>query len=217
MDKRPSPTITIIGVVVVLIATGLFVWGIMYKPAYGSSVVINRWVVTHQSPKHITIRLDILPAIGYGPHADWIGYTAPDHKHSPNVIDLPKNSDVTLIIHNYDSQTAPRNQYFSLVQGTIGGREQVTPYKESTRTVQVMNPQVMSHTFTIPDLGVSVPMMGVGDNAPATAYDIMKFTFRTHGAGKYRWQCIVPCGFGLYGFGGPMQELGYMDGLFVVS
>ncbi len=31
--------------------------------------------------------------------------------------------------------------------------------------------------------------------------------------GHYRWQCFVPCAAGLlYGFGGPMQTIGYMDG-----
>jgi hypothetical protein len=35
--------------------------------------------------------------------------------------------------------------------------------------------------------------------------------------GVFRWRCIVPCGFGLYGNGGPMQALGYMDGLITVT
>ena len=31
--------------------------------------------------------------------------------------------------------------------------------------------------------------------------------------GHYRWQCFVPCAAGfIYGFGGPMQTIGYMDG-----
>ena len=39
------------------------------------------------------------------------------------------------------------------------------------------------------------------------------FTFRTGKPGHYRWQCFVPCAAGfLYGFGGPMQTIGYMDG-----
>jgi len=40
------------------------------------------------------------------------------------------------------------------------------------------------------------------------------FTFRTGKRGTYRWQCFVPCAAGfILGFGGPMQSLGYMDGL----
>jgi hypothetical protein len=40
------------------------------------------------------------------------------------------------------------------------------------------------------------------------------FTFHTGKKGTYRWQCFVPCAAGfILGFGGPMQSLGYMDGL----
>jgi len=34
----------------------------------------------------------------------------------------------------------------------------------------------------------------------------------------YRWQCFVPCGLGfLYGNGGPMQTIGFMDGFLEVQ
>ena len=45
----------------------------------------------------------------------------------------------------------------------------------------------------------------------------MKFSFMTPGPGQYPWQCFVPCGLGfLYGNGGPMQTVGYMDGFLKV-
>ena len=77
--------------------------------------------------------------------------------------------------------------------------------------------------FAIPQLGVSVPLEGVSDdaknpcaNAPcplSTANYRIDFTFRTHGKGLFRWQCFVPCAAGfIQGFGGPMQTVGYMDG-----
>src|ERR1039457_6760360 len=35
--------------------------------------------------------------------------------------------------------------------------------------------------------------------------------------GQYPWQCFLPCGLGyLYGNGGPMQTVGYMDGFLKV-
>jgi hypothetical protein len=38
------------------------------------------------------------------------------------------------------------------------------------------------------------------------------------GPGQYPWQCFVPCALGyLYGNGGPMQTLGYMDGFMKVA
>jgi hypothetical protein len=87
-----------------------------------------------------------------------------------------------------------------------------------------INPDNASHTFAIPELGVLVPLEGVPDDAknqcdfapcdPKTmAHRTITFTFRTGKKGKFRWQCFVPCAAGFqFGFGGPMQTIGYMDG-----
>ena len=81
-----------------------------------------------------------------------------------------------------------------------------------------INPDDAAHTFTIPDLGVSVPLLGVADNAPAGAQNVVQFEFIAPPQGTYRWQCFVPCAAGtLYGNGGPMQTLGYMAGEMTVS
>jgi hypothetical protein len=80
-----------------------------------------------------------------------------------------------------------------------------------------------AHTFTVPSMGVSVPLFGVPATAKNTcavapcttnfAHETDRFTFHTGAAGVYRWQCFVPCGLGfLYGNGGPMSTLGYMGG-----
>jgi hypothetical protein len=77
--------------------------------------------------------------------------------------------------------------------------------------------------FSIPQLGLSVPLEGVSAtaknpcaNAPCSLsfdHTTTSFTFRTPGKGLYRWQCFVPCAAGyIAGFGGPMQTVGYMDG-----
>jgi hypothetical protein len=91
------------------------------------------------------------------------------------------------------------------------------------KTLRVINPDDASHTFAIPQLGVIVPLLGVPDNAKnqcgyapcamTNAHNTITFSFRVPGRGHYRWQCFVPCAAGwIYGFGGPMQTLGYMDG-----
>ncbi len=65
----------------------------------------------------------------------------------------------------------------------------------------------MGHTFTIPTLGISVPLIGVNGNATNLVrsgsvhhqlrpHNIIKFSFVTPGPGSYRWQCFVPCGGG---------------------
>ena len=77
-------------------------------------------------------------------------------------------------------------------------------------------------------MGLIVPLMGVPDEAPnqceegallarARRIETITFTIRTGKPGRYRWQCFVPCAAGfLFGFGGPMQTIGYMDGFLQV-
>ena len=91
----------------------------------------------------------------------------------------------------------------------------------------MINPDDASHTFTVPDLGISVPLPGVADDAknqcsaaPCTldqAHTTITFSFMTPGKGTYRWQCFVPCALKTYfGNGGPMQTIGWMSGELVV-
>ena len=91
------------------------------------------------------------------------------------------------------------------------------------KPTQAIDPDAASHVFAVPQIGLSVPIKGVPDdaknpcgNAPCgLSFDhtTTTFTFRTPGKGLYRWQCFVPCAAGyIDGFGGPMQTVGYMDG-----
>jgi hypothetical protein len=96
------------------------------------------------------------------------------------------------------------------------------------KPLKVLNPDLASHTFAIPDLGVTVPLKGVPDDAKnqcsvapcnlSEAHTTVTFSFRTGKPGKYRWQCFVPCAAGfMLGFGGPMQSIGWMDGYLVAT
>jgi hypothetical protein len=187
--------------------------------------------------KHVTVNLSIQQTTNRGPHGNWLGYqlqppvalqpnfdtssaALEKYKYGATNFTLPAHALVTVIIHNYDSQTPLRNPYFSQVTGTIGGvaycdanglKGMAPCGQNSLAPFQVVNPMITSHTFTIPDLGVSVPMVGIPST---TGFMTMKFTFRAPGKGTFRWQCIVPCGAGTYGFGGPMSQFGYMNGIF---
>jgi hypothetical protein len=134
------------------------------------------------------------------------------------VVTLPANSLVTVTVLQYDTATGLRNPYWGGPRGLVG--EMLLDGKPTP----TLDPGLASHTFAIPDLGVSVPLAGIPDNAKnpcgvapctlAEAHQTITFTFRTGRRGTYRWQCFVPCAFGtVLGFGGPMQSLGYMDGL----
>ena len=135
---------------------------------------------------------------------------------------MPANTLVRVTIYNYDGQSGLRNPFISQAQGTVGGG-----FTLNGRTTRAIGPDAASHIFAIPQLGVSVPVYGVADdaknqcgNAPCgldTAHTTTTFTFRSGKAGLYRWQCFVPCAAGyIQGWGGPMQTVGYMDGFIKV-
>jgi hypothetical protein len=133
------------------------------------------------------------------------------------ILTAPSNSLVKVTIYQYDTATGLRNPYWGGPQGIVG------EMSINGKSVQTLDPDLASHTFAIPDLGVSVPLQGVADDAKnqcsvapctlAEAHNTITFTFRTGKPGTYRWQCFVPCAAGfILGFGGPMQSIGYMDG-----
>jgi hypothetical protein len=167
-----------------------------------------------------TITLQTVASIGFGPHPAWVSYLARDRQgrwRHTTVLTVPANSAVKVTIYQYDTATGLRNPYWGGPRGIVG---QMTV---DGKPVPTLDPDLASHTFAIPDLGVSVPLKGVADNAKnqcsvapctlAQAHTTVTFTFRTGKAGTYRWQCFVPCAAGfILGFGGPMQSVGYMDG-----
>jgi hypothetical protein len=171
------------------------------------------------------ITLQTVAAIGRGAHPDWVSYFARNQQgtweHS-TILKVPAHSLIHVTVYNFDGASGLRNPFFGQPRGLVGGTMNV-----DGKTLRALKPDDASHTFTIPDLGVSVPLAPVGDNAPnqcsvapcklSNAHRTIKFTFRTGAPGKIRWQCFVPCAAGfILGFGGPMQTVGYMDGFLEV-
>lgn len=159
---------------------------------------------TVATTKHLT--LDILPVKPGGPADDWPAYMA----SSPTA--LPADTVVTVTIRNFDvgdDAVAPGSPLLS-VQGTTDGAATA-----DGKSYTSLDAKHISHTFTIPQLNLNVPISGdpVGDanNVSVT------FSFRTPAkAGTYTFQCFVPCGTGSNGFDGPMSTLGYMRGTITV-
>ncbi len=171
------------------------------------------------------ITVQTVAAYGHAPHPDWVSYLVKNEQgnwvHS-TIWKVPANSTVRMTVLQYDGDSGLRNPFLGQPRGVIGGTITL-----NGKTVNVINPDDASHTFTIPDLGVSVPLEGVADNAPnqcgvapctlAEAHNTITFEFHTGKPGIHRWQCFVPCAAGwLYGFGGPMQTVGWMDGFIKV-
>jgi hypothetical protein len=151
----------------------------------------------------VNVTLTTVGTVGSGPHPNWVSYLPTTY------LRVPSGALVHMTIIQQDSATGLRNPYLSLVRGTINNEMSV-----DGKAVKALDPTNPAHTFTIPDLGVSVPLAGLGSNAAANAQIVIKFDFVVpKQKGLFRWQCFVPCAAGtLYGNGGPMQTLGYMAG-----
>jgi hypothetical protein len=167
------------------------------------------------------VTVQTVASYGHQPHPDWVSYLVKNSKgqwvHS-TIWKVPAHSLVRMTVLQYDTATGLRNPFLGQARGVVGGTITI-----DGKTVKALDPDLASHTFTVPDLGVSVPLKGVGDDAPnqcsvtpctmAQAHTTTTFEFHTGAPGYIRWQCFVPCGAGwLYGFGGPMQTVGWMDG-----
>jgi hypothetical protein len=170
------------------------------------------------------LTLETVAAIGskYSPtHPSWVSYLVRSNGQWVHNTDfsVPANSVVHVTIYQFDTPTGLRNPFLAQVQGTVGGTATV-----DGKALNAIEPEEASHTFAVPELGVFVPLPGVPEESkhlceeapcePSTSdHRTITFSFRTGKKGRYHWQCFVPCGAGwLFGNGGPMQTLGYMDG-----
>lgn len=124
---------------------------------------------------------------------------------------LPAHAKVTVTIEDQDlGDTAlPAGSPFSAVKGTIGNVAYVDgiPYRS-------LDPTKVAHTFTVPQLGLNVPLPG--DLPSGQKISAVTFTFFTGKAGTYMWQCMDPCGSGS-GWEGPMATMGYMMGTMTIK
>jgi hypothetical protein len=172
-------------------------------------------------PHEASLTLQTVAEIGHGEQPAWVSYFVKDPQgkwvHS-TIFKLPAHSVVHVTILQYDGDSGLRNPLWGQPRGVVGKEIDI-----NGKATKVLNPELVSHTFAIPELGVSVPLEGVEEEAPNQcsyapcgldkAHNTITFTIKTGRPGKFRWQCFVPCAAGfIFGFGGPMQTLGYMDG-----
>ncbi len=208
----------------------------------GSSVpVVDYTSMAHGGQVNVVLQEDAQNSVSSRP--DWVSYFVQDpatHQwvHT-TLFTVPANTRVNMTILGYDGCTPLRNNFWSQVQGTIGGTVSVQQFKDtgkplgSASTMSVVNSWAhcnVGHTFAIPDLHLFVPVASPNAQLSANAlcgsspctsgpYSLEKFSFMTpRQAAVYRWQCFVPCGGGfLDGNSGPMQTFGYMVGEMVVA
>jgi hypothetical protein len=175
---------------------------------------------------------------------DWVTYYTQDPSNKnwvhTTLFSVPAHTKVNVTIYGYDGCTPLRNNYFSQVQGTIGGTVTVSQFNPKGKeyvtndTTSVINSWAncnVGHTFAIPALGIYVPvaspnaqdsannLCGTSPCTPSgNPYALETFSFISPSQpGAFRWQCLIPCGGGfLDGNGGPMQTLGWMAGFMYV-
>ena len=168
---------------------------------------------------------------------DWVSYFVQDPNTKQwvhtTLFSVPAHTTVHMTILGYDGCTPLRNNFWSQVQGTVGGTVNLSIVNNKgvatpTKRVSVINSWAgctVAHTFAIPALQLFVPVASPNayDSAnnlcgvsPCTSgpHAVESFSFHVPAhAGTFRWQCYIPCGGGFIdGNGGPMQTIGYMTG-----
>ena len=181
----------------------------------------------HTAGQPVDMTLQTVGAIGSGAHPNWVSYLtkAPNGKWVHTTLwDLPANTRINVTIDEFDSGSPLRNPQVGQVYGTVGNAETING--KSVTLIDATKGNGVAHTFSVPSLGINVPLYAVDGSAKnfcnqvapcplSAAHNVIQFSFITpKTTGQYPWQCFVPCGAGyLYGNGGPMQTIGYMGGL----
>lgn len=230
-----------------LLLVCLFFAGVAGAGVYGARAYVRHqpanisFLVNHKpgTPVHMTIQT--VGTMGPGPghtHPQWVSYLvkAPNGVwvHTTQWI-IPAHTRIDVTEYEYDTGSPLRNEVWGLVHGIIGHSYQLyIGGKGAGHKVSLVNSykvkgltEGVAHTWTVPELDINVPFVGINSNAPNQCsvapchprytHNLIKFSFMSPGPGVYRWQCFIPCGAGyLDGNGGPMDTLGYMAGFLKV-
>ena len=211
--------------VLFLVAVGLVVWGVAGLLTPGTPGGEMNFTHAQAPGQPVNLTVQTVGAIGFGSHPTWVSYLTKDpasgHWIQDNTWVLPAHTVIDMTVYQYDSGSPLRNQQWGQVTGTTGNVASLNGTSFSTYNSYGGNG--VGHTFTVPSIGLSVPLVGVNGNltlcgvAPCSLkqpHNTITFSFKTPAkVGEYHWQCFVPCGLGyLYGNGGPMSTQGYMGG-----
>ena len=209
----------------VLVAFGLVVVAVATLLTPGTPGGVVDFTKAQPAGQPVNLTVQTVGAIGYGPHPTWVSYLVNSPSTGRWIHDttwqLPAHTLVHVTVMQYDSGSPLRNQEWGQVQGTVGGTASLNGKSFSVYNSYTGNG--VGHTFAVPAIGLSVPLIGVSGSAtnvcgeaPCTqkfAHNKITFSFTTPGVGEYNWQCFVPCGLGwLYGNGGPMSTQNFMGG-----
>jgi hypothetical protein len=216
-----------LGITVVLLAAA----GVGVYFAVRALLYTPPTVTYSASNGQVNVTMQTVGSFGSGSHPTWVSYLTQEPSGSwvhTTIWQVPAHTKVNVTIYQFDSGSPLRNQQLGLVTGTIGDTATLngTPFM----VYDSNGANGVGHTFSIPTLGISVPLAAnpgtatlcavapCSPTSTAYAHNVIKFSFMSPGPGSYPWQCFVPCGLAwLYGNGGPMQMVGYMGGFMKVA
>jgi heme/copper-type cytochrome/quinol oxidase subunit 2 len=142
----------------------------------------------------------------------------PNSLQSSSNITLPAHRLIEVVIMNYDEGNATLiSPQYDNVNGTMSVvSNNVVNSSEGpsgivitgTQTVISLPAALISHTFTMPQLNLNIP---VAAETTVIAY------FTRSGPGDFSWFCTTPCESGSNGLAGAMETPGWMSGSIVVS
>lgn len=146
----------------------------------------------------------------------------PNGLESSADISLPAHQLIKLVIVNYDDGPADlTGPQYANVSGTVNNlvnevnNDNVNSSQGATgiqinggETVSSVAPDNIAHTFTIPQLGLNIP---IEPSSTVTAY------FTLNQTGTFYWFCETECGAGATGLLGAMATAGWMTGSVTVS
>lgn len=135
----------------------------------------------------------------------------------PSNLTVPAGAEVTVTVANFDGNTplVGSGTKYARATGIAGGMtcrplDPKNPNAASSAkgvTSTAVDPNTVSHTFTVDSLGLNVPICGSCQTT---------FTFFSGARGRYTWRCMDPCGTGPTGWDGAMAKDGYMQGVITV-
>ena len=228
-----TSTAIIVASMIVVLAAGIGIgWGFQstVASAPGGSVTTTTSTTTHTVTSNLTQGPYVLtmvittenlfdPATGNQP-AFYV--LTPQGLGSSGDISLPANTLIKLVIVNYDSGNATLvGAQYANVKGTVNGtityvnNANVNSSQGATgisvnggATVTSVPQMVLAHTFTIPSLGINIPV-------PISSTVIAYIKITT--SGSFVWFCETACGSGPTGLMGAMDTKGWMTGNLKVS
>lgn len=206
MDTQRIPTarekrLLVVGPAIAFVVAAFAAAAIMLGPTMFQS---SGRVASAAAATTTHLSFDIVPARPGGPSNNWPAYVA------TSATALPANHTITVTIRNFDLGDAAlaNDSPLAKVEGTVGGTASFDGHPFTA-----LDPAKVAHTFTVPQLGLNVPIPG---DAPNNAtYLTVTFSFRTGSAGTYTFECFAPCGTG-DGFDGPMSSMAFMKGTITV-